>query len=131
MTMFMKLCSVVLRRNVYVMGILREMLPRFMAEVFHYGIGVLFVVLYYYWRIQNPSMSSSGIVEPALVSSVYGVVAVIAWSLFIRFHPSPPLTVPWDKFLVCIFFAHWIFSFVMVGCFRLIPLLVSSFPVPN
>lgn len=132
MTVFMNLSAVVTRRNMYTVKILSRMLPTFFREkeespsrsstalalIVHYGVGILFVILYHLLRTSAGYIGNQSMAEPWIIGVLLGATAVTGWTIFIRLHPSPLLTVPWQHYLVCIFVAHIIFAFVMIWSYQ-------------
>lgn len=141
MTVFMNICAWISRRNMHVIAILSKMLPGFfdrkgpedqsryrpMAFLLHYSIGIVFAFLYHVWRSSEGSPDYQSMAEPWILGFLLGMIAVAGWTLFIRIHPAPLLTVPWEQYLVCVFIGHIIFSFAMIACYQFMdPLKVHS-----
>ena len=132
MTFFMNTCAMITGSNMYTVKILSRMLPtllwpkqakepvlsRAMAIAIHYGIGILFVVVYHLLRTSEGYVGNQSMAEPWIIGIVLGTTAVAGWTIFIRLHPSPLLTVPWQYYLLCIFAAHIIFAFAMIYCYQ-------------
>lgn len=131
MTFFMNICAVVSRRNMYTISILRQMLPSLFrtkqpidttlsslsAISLHYGIGILFSIAYHLLRISEGYIGSINATEPLIIGIILGAIAVGGWTIFVRIHPVPLTTVPWQLYMLCIFAGHIIFAFVMIFCY--------------
>ena len=132
MTIFMNACAMISGSNMYTVKILRRMLPdllwpgqakkpalsKAVAIIVHYGIGIVFVVVYHLLQTSESYAGNQSIAEPWIAGIILGTIAVTGWSIFIRLHPSPLSTVPWKYYLLCIFAAHIIFALVMVYCYH-------------
>jgi len=131
MTFFMNICAVVTRRNMYTISILRQMLPSLFhtkqpidstlssvsAILLHYGIGILFSIAYHLLRFSEGYIGSTNATEPVIIGTILGAIAVGGWTIFVRIHPAPLMTVPWRLYMLCIFAGHIIFAFVMIFCY--------------
>lgn len=127
MTLFMRLCDWISPRNLNVINILSNMLPgvldrskeadpvryKPLAIIVHYGIGIFFVLCYHLWRITEGNAGDVSVTEPWILGFILGTIGVAGWVLFLRVHPAPLPTVPWEIYLVCIFIGHIIFAFAM------------------
>ena len=134
MTVFMNICAVGSRRNLYTIKILTQMLAtlnakvpsvdvgsfRFVAVAVHYAIGALFALVYYMLRTSNGYIGFTSPAEPWIIGFIYGMTGVSGWIVFIRIHPSPPQTVPWLLYLCCVFLGHLVFTFAMIFSFALL-----------
>lgn len=131
MTVFMNTCALIMRRNLYTVEILTQMLgtwirsisgkrsiAKLLAVVVHYSIGVVFVLAYYLLRSSNGYTGNTSSYEPWTIGTLYGLLAIAGWSVFVRIHPAPPPTVPWEYYLLCIFTGHLIFTATMIWSFN-------------
>lgn len=73
----------------------------------HYLIGIFFAFIYYFlWQMGYLALTINSSILFGLST---GIVAIIFWSLFIRFHPNPPL-IPVFTYVLSIGLVHILFS---------------------
>lgn len=83
--------------------------------VTHYAIGVLFVAAYYlFWK---KSLHYPTPVRTAIIGSVSGVVAVIAWKVMFITNPNPPANNRMGYYRV-LFVAHIVFSAFALAAYK-------------
>lgn len=73
----------------------------------HYGIGILFTLMYDFWLVKNNK-------QPAfktgfLFGAASGVAGIAMWKILFHIHPAPP-ALPLRKFFTQLFVAHCIFG---------------------
>ncbi|RFM31303.1 hypothetical protein [Chitinophaga silvisoli] len=122
MTGAVYLLSALTGKNYKVVGILATMLANHTTKekgltrstpdillgiAVHYLIGIFFAFIYYFlWQMGYLALTINSSILFGLST---GIVAIIFWSLFIRFHPNPPL-IPVFTYVLSIGLVHILFS---------------------
>jgi hypothetical protein len=122
MTGAVYLLSAMTGKNYKVIGILATMLTNhttkekglsrstpdmLLGVAVHYLTGIFFACIYYFlWQMGYLTLTINSSI---LFGISTGIVAIIFWSLFIHFHPNPPL-IPAFTYVLSIGLVHILFS---------------------
>lgn len=123
---FMKICALFIKDNIAPIRILSQMIAgvlgrqfepgwitRIAAVLIYLSTGILYSLLYYFLYHSRGYLARTTIPELLVLGIIYGLAGVGSWIIFWRLHPSPPETIPWPAFLVCVFAGHIVYTAVL------------------